>query len=140
MVGNHEIYLGDQSIGQAAVTRRGLYYHIACNCRLSGKVIYRVVVNWENKTENIGILAPLDGCFSLSTRIPIKRAGEGQATFRIMPKHEKLEENFIPIRADEPFAYLSTLEKAYLRICGDETGMVIRELPVSDLQGSDPIP
>ena len=140
MVGKHEIYLGNEVIGQASVSRQGLYYHIVCKCSLTGKVVYRVVASWTDRVENLGILVPSDGVFMLSSRVPAKRVGEGQVTFQILPKHEKIQENFIPIRAEEPFAYLSALENAYLRVSGGAVGMVIREAPASAPPGSDPNP
>ena len=140
MIGKHEIYLGNEAIGQASVTQQGLYYHITCKCRLSGKVVYRVVANWSDKAENLGILVPVDDVFSVTTRIPVKRAGEGHVSFRIIPKHEKIRENFIPIRADEPFAYLLALENAYLQTSGGTRGIIIREASASDPQDNDPIP
>lgn len=140
MIGQHDVLLGNETVGQAAVTSEGLYYHIVCKCNLSGKVMYKLVVKWNNKTENLGILVPHAEAFAVDTKIPVKRAGEGQVCFRVIPKHEKLLENFIPICAEEPFAYLSRLENAYLHRTENAVGVVIREAPESSQPGSDQNP
>lgn len=140
MIGKYDVRLGNEAIGQAAVTREGLYYRICCNCRLSGKVVCKLVAKWDDTSENLGVLVPSGGEFCINTKIPVKRAGEGQVHFFITPRHEKLPETFIPIRAEEPFAYLSRLENAYLYRTENTVGIVIREDSASSPPGSDQNP
>lgn len=110
----YDIFLGTQSIGKAQVIKEGLYYRISCRCRLSGEVVYKVEASCGDKTEDLGVLVPQSGAFVLTARLPMKRLGEGQLQFKAVPRHAQLQGKFVPISADEPFAYLSRLENAFM--------------------------
>ena len=127
MVGKYDVTQGGQVIGSVAVTQQGLYYRIACRCSLSGAVICKLAVFWKDRKVDLGIRGPEKDAFALSTRLAVKLAGEGTPEFRVLPKHEPMDAKFTPLRADEPFAYLSQLENAYLRISGGQIGLIIRE-------------
>lgn len=129
MIGNYEIKQGGQTVGQAEVTRQGLYYRIICRCSLSGAVICKVVAVWKDRREDLGVLVPDGTKFVLSFRMPVKRAGEGQPEFQLLPKHVSMDDNFVPVRAEEPFAYLSRLENAYLAASHGQVGLIIRPDP-----------
>lgn len=120
-----DVFLGNEIIGKAQVEREGLYYRISCRCRLSGEVAYKVQVGCGEKCEDLGLLVPQTGAFTLTTRLPIKRLGEGQLRFKAVPRHPKLEGRFVPISADEPFSYLSRLENAYMQLRDGQIGVVI---------------
>ncbi len=136
MIGIYDILQGGQAVGRAEVTRQGLYYRICCRCSLTGAVICKVAAIWKDQKTDLGILAPEGSHFSLTARLPVKRAGEGQPEFRVLPKHEPMQENFIPIRAEEPFGYLSRLENAYLAADRGQVGVIIQGAPVSGPQDS----
>lgn len=121
----YDIMLGTQSIGKAQVEKEGLYYRISCRCRLSGEIPYKVYASCCDKTEDLGLLVPQSGAFVLTTRLPVKRLGEGQLEFRAVPRTPKLAGEFVPISADEPFSYLSRLENAYMQIRDGQIGVVI---------------
>ena len=140
MIGNHNVLIGNETIGKVKVTKEGLYYRICCKCKLSGAVVCRLVIQWDNKAESLGVLVPEADSFCLNTKLPAKRLGDGQPVFRVTPKHEKLPERFVPIRADEPFAYLSELEKAYLKSSAEAVGIIIPEDSAPDPQDSDLTP
>ena len=108
------IDLGDQAVGTAWVTRQGLYYHIRVQCDLTGEMMRKVLVSCDGKEENLGILVPENGRFACNTRIPVKRLGEGELRFRVLPKHGDLGENWVPLAPEEPFRYISRLKEAYL--------------------------
>ena len=137
MVGEYAVFLGNDPVGTVSVNKKGLYYQIECQCKLSGSVICKLTANWEDKAVDIGILAPEGDGFVIRSNLPIKRAGEGTVSFHIKPKHQKLPESFVPIRADEPFAYLSMLEKAYLCKIEGNIGIVIPEALRSSQPGND---
>ncbi len=109
-----EILLGGQTIGQAQVTREGMYYRIYCRCRLSGEVAYKVQVQCGDNIQDLGLLAPENGAFCLTCRIPMKHLGEGEMRFTAIPRSVQTLGEFVPISVDEPFAYLARLENAYL--------------------------
>ena len=127
MEGNYPIYHGTQQVGQANITRRGLYYQFDCRLWLSGEVVFRLQVCCGDIVESLGIPVPEGSAFVLRKMLPANRFGREKPIFRILPKHELLEETFIPLRPEEPFAYLSRLQNAYLQRRGDQLGIVLRE-------------
>ena len=57
----------------------------------------------------------------------VKKLGKGPFQFRALPKHQKSESKFIPVYPDEPFAYITRLQNAFLEIRNGQAGVVIRE-------------
>ncbi len=122
-----DVYLGNQKAGTAQVEKKGLYYRISSRCRLTGAVIYKLVVTCGDKDVKLGVFVPDGDAFSMVTTIPIKHIGDGQMQFKIVPRHAPVKEHFIPLTADEPFAYISQLEDAHLQRRDDTVGIVLRE-------------
>lgn len=122
-----DILLGGQPIGRATVERDGLYYRFDCRCSLSGEVMYRLTARCGEKTESLGIPVPQNGAFTLRTRIPAKRLGEGEIRLLAVPKHDALEGKFIPLSPEEPFRYLQRLQNAFLQTRDGKVGVVIRD-------------
>lgn len=124
---NYEVRLGQTPIGKAQVLRQGLYYRVICRCRLTGEVMYRLMVRCGDREENLGVLVPMGSGFGLDTKVPVKKVGEGELAFSVMPKHPKQEGKFVPIYPEEPFSYIAKLKDAYLEARGGETGVVLPE-------------
>ena len=80
-----------------------------------------------DKRENLGLVVPVDGGFGLNTLIPVKRLGEGEPTFSLLPKHDRPPGKFVPISPEEPFAYIERLKKSYLVRKGEQVGIEISE-------------
>lgn len=125
MDGTYPITLGGERIGSACVTRHGLYWNIQCCCRLSGEVVYKVLVCCENREVDLGILVPGKNGFLIETRVPVKRVGEGAFVFIAVPRHTRKKGNFVPIYPEEPFSYLDKLKKAYLEIRNNQVGVIL---------------
>lgn len=123
----YEVFLGDKAVGTAQVLREGLYYRIRCHCNLSGDVLYRVLIRCDRAEENLGILVPKDGVFFVETRIPVKKIGEGEFSFSVVPRHKSLGEMFVPLCPEEPFRYLEKLKTAYLEKRNGQVGVIIKE-------------
>ena len=121
----YDILQGGQVIGQAVVERQGLYYRFSCRCRLTGQVICRLMVTCGDKCESLGVPVPEKDAFTLHTRISVSRLGEGEMSFRAVPRHNPLEGRFIPLRPEEPFAYLTRLKNAYLENRNGTMGIVL---------------
>lgn len=126
MTGTYEIMEGDRLVGRAKVERQGLYYHFSCRCKLSGEVVYRIIVRCGGKEANLGICVPVDGEFGTDKKVPVKSLGEGRLEFLLLPKHEDIRGKFIPIHPEEPFAYIHRLQDAFLERRGENLGIVIR--------------
>lgn len=61
----------------------------------------------------------------MNTKIPVKRLGEGELKILALPKCQMREGKFVPVYPDEPFAYLSRLQNAYLQVRDGGIGVVI---------------
>ncbi len=121
----YDIRMGRDVIGKANVERQGLYYHFSCRCRLSGAVIYRVMVTCDGHSENLGVLMPMGDVFGLEKKLAVSRLGVGVFRFQAMPKHQQSIGQFVPIRPEEPFAYITRLQDAFLEIREGQVGVVI---------------
>lgn len=127
MEGNYGVYFGNQLAGKVQVQRQGLYYRFICRCRLSGDVVCRLRVTCGDRRESLGVVVPMDGGFGLDTRLPVKRLGEGEMAFTLVPKHEVPEGTFVPIYPEEPFAYIERLKEGFLAKKGEQVGVVLKE-------------
>ena len=114
MEGTYEVLRGGQAIGSVEVTRQGLYYHICCRCRLSGEVMFRLWMCFEEDRQDLGILTPMDGCFGLKTRLPVKKAGQGSPKFQLRPNRQALSEPLSGLDPKLAVPFLTRLEKSYL--------------------------
>ena len=90
--------------------------------------MYRLVVTCGTNQENLGILVPGDGCFMLDTKLPIKRIGEGNLSFSLVPKQEAYGGTFVPICPEEPFAYISRLKHSFLVLRDGQPGICIEKM------------
>ena len=131
MEGVYDITLGGRSVGQAAVFQNGLYLYFDCRCRLSGETVCRIRVKCGGKEEDLGIPVPEGRDFVLRRKIPAKRLGTGVPEFRLEPKGMRLPENWVPVRAEEPFAYLTRLQDAFLEVRDGQAGVSFRDDPIN---------
>lgn len=125
MEGVYEIEMGGESVGQARVERQGLYYRFSCRCRISGEVICRVTVSCNGRTENLGVLVPMGREFGLEKKVAVKKLGRGAFRFRVGPKHSAQMSGFTPVYPEEPFAYISRLQEAFLAVQNGQVGVVL---------------
>ena len=123
---NYGVYFGSRLAGKLQVQRQGLYYRFTCRCRLSGDVVCRLRVTCGDRRESLGVVVPMDGGFGLDTRLPVKRLGEGEMVFTLVPKHGVPEGTFVPIYPEEPFAYIERLKKLSVRK-GEQVGSCVQE-------------
>lgn len=121
MEGYFELKLGDRPVGKVRVTREGLYYRFRCLCQRTGDSVCKV---WAGDV-SLGVLVPEGEGFSLNTRLPAKRFSEGQWDFQIQPARPVLDGRFVPIKPEEPFAYIARLKDAYLTRQNGQVGIAI---------------
>lgn len=126
MEGNYSVTVCGNHAGKVVVRRQGLYYHFSCCCKLSGDRIYRLVVTCGNVRESLGIPVPKGDFFILETKQPVKRIGEGELTFSLVPKQEELSGKFVPIYPEEPFGYISRLKESFLILQNGQPGICIK--------------
>ena len=123
MEGVYDIMLWDKSVGTVRVSREGLYYRFVCCCHLIEDTVCRVTAG----SESLGVLIPMGEDFCLDTRLPVKRFPNGIQPFHLGPNKPVLEGKFIPIKPEEPFAYIERLKEAYLIRRGNQIGICIKE-------------
>ena len=127
MDGNYELKFGGQTVGKVQVIRQGLYYRFHCRCRMPGDGVCRVKVSCGGREESLGILVPAGDGFGLETRLAAKRLGQGSPEFTVVPNRARLHGKFVPIKPEEPFAYIARLKDAYLAARFGQLGAVIQE-------------
>ena len=127
MEGTYDIMLAGEPVGQATVRRQGLYWQFSCRCDLSGETVCRISVTCGDKQVSLGILVPEGGRFVLNTKVAASKLGSGTPEFICQPRRPELQGKFIPLRPEEPFAYLHRLEDAFLARQNGELGIVIPE-------------
>ena len=113
MEGTYDVLLGGQLMGTATVSKQGLYWLFACRCKLSGEVMYQLVLQL-GQSHVLGILVPEGDEFILRTRLPIKQLEQGTPRFLLKPRHAPMNGRFVPVDPGQPFAYLRRLERAHL--------------------------
>ena len=131
MEGVFDITLGGRSVGQAAVFQKGLYLYFDCRCRLSGETVCRIRVRCGEKEADLGIPVPEGRDFVLRKKLPAKKLGDGVPEFWVAPKKVTLPENWVPVRAEEPFAYLTRLQDAFLEVRDGQAGVSFRDDPIN---------
>lgn len=129
MVGDYQVYFGNQPCGKVQVRRQGLYYRFTCRCRLTGDALCRLLVSVGTHQENLGVLVPVEGGFGLDTRIAAKRFGEGTPSFTVVSSREQMQERFVPITPEEPFAYIERLKTSFLVRKYGKLGILLTEEP-----------
>ena len=126
MEGTYELQFGGQAVGKVTVSREGLYYRFRCRCRMPGDVVSRVLVRCGDREESLGVLVPEGDGFGLNARLAAKRIGQGSVVFTVVPNRPQLTGEFIPIKPEEPFAYIARLKDAYLAAVDGQPGIVIK--------------
>lgn len=126
MEGTYPVCLGKEEVGQASVERQGLYYHFRCRCQVQSEIIYKVVVCCDGVHTSLGILVPAGKEYILAKRLPVRQFHFGRPEFWILPKRPQNKEIYVDVYPEEPFQYITKLEKAYLDKRRDRTGIRIQ--------------
>ena len=124
--GIYDIFLGEIPVGKVEVERQGLYYRFDCRCKLTDDGMYRLMVECDGHHENLGIPMPSGGEFRLTRKLAAKRLGKGYLSFRALPKHQEQGRRFVPVYPEEPFAYITRLQDAFLEVRNGQVGVMIR--------------
>ena len=123
----YSVLSGDEVIGKVFVQRQGLYYLICCRCSLTGDVKHKLIASCGKNTVDLGLCVPHSDGFGMDTWIPVKRLGEGELTFRLLPRHSKPDREFIPVSSEEPFGYIQKLQQAHLAQQDGLVGIIVNE-------------
>lgn len=127
MQNHYNISRNGKTVGQACVTREGLYYRFRCKCAISNKGICRLQLLHCGGTTDLGILVPESHEFVLDKKLPAKQIGEGEWHFVLITPTDNDKGDFIEIRDDHPFAYLSQLQNARFALQNNRPGIVLKD-------------
>ena len=128
----YDILMDTQVVGQAEVTKEGLYYRFSCKCTPPDDGIHRILVSDGNSTKDLGICVPTGEWFCLVCRVPVKYLSDENLQFALVPK----EQRGIPVETDSAFAHLDKLDSARLQEVNGKTEILID--PIQDQQDNDP--
>lgn len=111
-------------VGQVRLVRSGLYTQLHCRCDLPAGEIYRLWISAGEKRMNLGVLYPEAEGFCLHRRVPTHQIPCGEPVFSIRQKSEQ-PVRFVPVREDEPFAYLPLLMHSRFALRDGVPGLLI---------------
>lgn len=109
-----DAWLEDICAGQVYLKKEGLFYCI--NCRINPPAIkkYRLTVRNEDMEYDLGLFVPCENGMVITTRIPEKRFLKGNIKFNVVKDQRNPQKVFVPICAEEPFAYIDKLDNTTL--------------------------
>ena len=128
MEGTYELISEGRVAGSVTVGRKGLYYHIHCSCFPAEEDMFRLIMEVGENMYDLGILIPANNSFMLQTRIPVKSICEGSVNFRLEQQRSHKQSHGLSISPEEPFRYLSRLERAYLTMHNKEIKIMFRNI------------
>ena len=105
----YPVFFGEEIIGEARMSREGLYYNIVCQANLQEKKIYRLFLVHKEGTVDLGVLLPNQHGFSLRKNIPVKNISTEEIRFVIAGS---IHVKYIPIDDVSPFLSISNLLQA----------------------------
>ncbi len=136
----YPIYLGEEEIGFAKVSKEGLYYRIQCTSHLTSGEPIRITAEAEHSVD-LGLCVPNGHHSGLEIRIPMKKLGEGNLHFYIRTQQEKAAEVWFLISPEEPFPYIAKLKYAYMVSRKGKRGIAFKEIDQFPVQrDNDPNP
>ncbi len=114
-----------KQVGEVSVEKIGLYHLVKCRCKLPYGPIYRLSAVGEGKEVDLGILAPLNGSFQLTKRLPAKLLEGELLSFQITDGSVKQGVNFAPVDPVKPFTHLSEVSDARFTVHNDSPGVIL---------------
>ena len=114
MEGTYPVCSAGQVVGSVCVQKQGLYYAFHGQCKLTGEVMFRMQMNIGGHIWDLGVLTPEKEMFRVHTKLVAKELGQGSPLFTLKPNHKPNMTISAQIAPQEPFAYLSKLQQAYI--------------------------
>ena len=108
MIGKYSVTYNGKTVGNAEVSREGLYYRIRCSCTLADGKIYRVLLS----NTSLGVMVPEDSKFVLNIRRPVKQFDIPTPVFSVSDGND----HWHPVCGDRSFLHLDKLGSAVFQI------------------------
>ena len=128
-------YKGD-SVGTVTLCKEGMFWKIACNCRLPNKGIYRVIVLAGKKQYSLGICVPDGDRHICVGRIACNKLSGDQLSFAVERNDKRIG---IKIETGQTFAYLDKLKAARLHIVNGQPEIIIDSVQDQQDSGRSPL-
>lgn len=114
MEGTYEVFSAGQAVGTVQVARQGLYYQFLCQCKLTGEVMFRLIMEDSGGRYDLGILTPEGGAFGLRCKRSCRQITCTAPKFILRPNRKQQMSRSVSVCVHEPFGYLADLENAFL--------------------------
>ena len=115
MLGEYPIWFAGEERGKATITQQGMFWYIRCSCRSETQVPCAISVSWtETQSLDLGQCIREGERWCLSVRLNRKNVPECKPVFRMQIRHRQDLTKMVPICAEQPFAYIARLKRAYL--------------------------
>lgn len=122
----YPIIWNGHSVGNAEISKNGMFYRIRCRCEFADKGRYRVWVTDGKNAVDLGLCVP-EGCiFSCVTRIPCKNFSSESFAFQIVGEDSK---RWVPVSSGVPFGFLEQLNAARLQTTNGQPEIIIDPAP-----------
>ena len=106
------IYDAEKPIGEAHITREGMYWQVRCSCHVLTDKPPRICAKWDGGSVSLGRCVPDGKCMTLFKRVPMNKLGLSGIGFTVESESGRI----IPVVPDSPLACISDLKNAKLKI------------------------
>ena len=106
----YPITYDDVPVGNADISKEGLYYSIACHIDGQKLGFYRIFVRTETQTIDLGLCVPSGNGLTLRKKIPMKNISGKIIAFSLHNRSPKAQSQFHIIDSNQPFLQLYRLK------------------------------
>ena len=124
---SYDIFCGEDIVGNAWVTEKGLYTYIECCCRFATPAMYRVCVSFDEKDIDLGICILEGNVYTINKRIPTKYLQKGIPQFRVLSTNQQENLQFILVKQEVPFSKLCCLMNSKFCITAEGRGLLVEQ-------------
>lgn len=117
------LYHHENKVGFVKLSRSGMFYTLTCRYQLPEEGIFHLFADNGKEKTDLGRCVRYGQALGAERYLPIKRIGEGQLHFYILPAES--DDIFIPIDDDQPFQQLDKLLNARFAIQSERKGILL---------------
>ena len=123
----YPVWIGDRQIGNAQISKIGLFYEIIAECMLPDTRIYRLQAQCASGTKPLGILAPCNGAFSVRAKISADKMQLKNIRFFANPVHGDAHLQLMRVCPDLPFEKIDQLEEMNCVVCDGKVFLTLAD-------------
>lgn len=127
MLEKYPVWIGDSQIGNAQISKIGLFYEIIAECMLPDTRIYRLQARCASGTKPLGILAPCNGAFSVRAKISADKMPLENIRFFTNPVHGDAHLQLMRVCPDLPFEKIDQLEEMNCVVCDGKVFLTLAD-------------